>query len=86
MGRFALENSTSQNYEVNVAGGSEKTNFNISLGAMYDRGLMKNDQMSRYNGKVNIDHRINKVVKVGSSLLFTYKTGIVVIPVFTTRH
>ncbi len=41
--------------------------------------------MSRYNGKVNIDHRINKVVKVGSSLLFTTKTGIVVIPVFTTR-
>ncbi len=40
---------------------------------MYDRGLMKNDQMSRYNGKVNIDHRINKVVKVGSSLLYTYK-------------
>ena len=72
-GDLLLKNSTSQNYEVNVAGGSEKTNFNISLGAMYDRGLMKNDQMSRYNGKVNIDHRINKVVKVGSSLLFTYK-------------
>lgn len=68
-----LKNSTSQNYEVNVAGGSEKTNFNISLGALYDRGLMKNDQMSRYNGKVNIDHKINKIVKVGSSLLFTYK-------------
>ena len=61
-GDLLLKNSTSQNYEVNVAGGSEKTNFNVSLGAMYDRGLMKNDQMSRYNGKVNIDHRINKVV------------------------
>lgn len=72
-GDLLLKNSTSQNYEVNVAGGSEKTNFNVSLGAMYDRGLMKNDQMSRYNGKVNIDHRINKMVKVGSSLLYTYK-------------
>ena len=72
-GDLILKNSTSQNYEVNVAGGSEKTNFNISLGALYDRGLMKNDQMSRYNGKINIDHRINKIVKVGSSLLFTYK-------------
>ncbi len=72
-GDLLLKNSTSQNYEVNVAGGSEKTNFNVSLGAMYDRGLMKKDQMSRYNGKVNIDHRINKIVKIGSSLLFTYK-------------
>ncbi len=32
-GDLLLKNSTSQNYEVNVAGGSEKTNFNISLGA-----------------------------------------------------
>ena len=72
-GDLLLKNSSSQNYEVNVAGGSDKTNFNVSLGALYDRGLMKNDQMSRYNGKVNIDHRINKIVKVGSSLLFTYK-------------
>ncbi len=29
-GDLLLKNSTSQNYEVNVAGGSEKTNFNVS--------------------------------------------------------
>ena len=40
---------------------------------MYDKGLMKNDDMARYNGKVNIDHTINNMFKVGTSLLFTYK-------------
>ncbi|MCI5710616.1 MAG: TonB-dependent receptor [Prevotella sp.] len=72
-GDLILKNSTSQNIEVNVTGGNDKTNFNVSLGALYDRGLMKNDQMDRYNGKVNIDHKVNKMVKVGTSLLFTYK-------------
>ena len=73
-GDLILKNSSSQNLEVNVTGGNEKTNFNVSLGALYDRGLMKNDQMDRYNGKVNIDHKINNIVKVGTSLLFTYKS------------
>ena len=40
-----------------------------------DRGLMKNDKLNRYNGKINIDHRINDIFKVGSSLLFTYKNN-----------
>ncbi len=74
-GDLILKNSCSQNYELSVSGGGEKTNFNVSLGMMNDRGLMKNDQLNRYNGKVNIDHQINNIFKVGSSLLFTYKSN-----------
>ena len=68
-----LQNSTSQNYEVNVSGGSEKTNFNVAFSLMNDKGLMKNDQMKRYTGRANIDHKISKYVKVGTSLSFAYK-------------
>ena len=68
-----MRNSTTQNYEASVSGGNEKTNFNFSLAAMYDKGLLKRDQMDRYNGRLNIDHIINKVVKVGGSFGFTYK-------------
>ena len=68
-----MQNSTTQNYELSIAGGSEKTNFNISLAAMYDNGLLKDDKMDRYNGRINIDHKINKVVKVGASVAFTFK-------------
>lgn len=69
-----LKNSVTQNYEVSVSGGSEKTNFNLSLGLMSDNGLMKNDHMNRYNAKANVDHSINKIFKVGTSLLYTYKS------------
>jgi TonB-dependent starch-binding outer membrane protein SusC len=72
-GDLLLKNSSSQNYELSAAGGNENTNFNISLGALYDNGLMKQDKLSRYNGKINIDHKINNMFKVGGSILFTYK-------------
>ena len=68
-----LKNSVSQNYEVSVQGGNEKTNFNISLAAMNDKGIMKNDEFNRYTGRANIDHQINKIVKVGTSLSYAYK-------------
>ncbi|MCR5069672.1 MAG: SusC/RagA family TonB-linked outer membrane protein, partial [Prevotella sp.] len=68
-----FQNSTTQNYELGVQGGNDKTNFNLSLALMSDRGLMKNDKMNRYNGRFNIDHIINKVFKVGGSFAFTYK-------------
>ena len=69
-----MQNSTSQNYEASVSGGNEKTNFSVSFAGMIDKGLLKNDQMNRYSGRANIDHIINKVVKVGASMSFTYKS------------
>ena len=69
-----LQNGLTQNYELSVSGGNEKTNFNLSLGTMYDEGLMKDDKMDRYNAKAVVDHKISNIFKVGSSMLFTYKS------------
>jgi len=70
-----LQNGLTQNYEVSVSGGNEKTNFNLSLGTMYDEGLLKNDKMDRYNVKTNIDHKISDKFKIGTSILYTYKNN-----------
>ena len=70
-----LGNSVSQNYEVTVQGGNEKTNFNISVSAMDDKGLLKGDEYNRYTGRAYIDHQINKIVKVGASLSYAYKSN-----------
>ena len=69
-----LQNSTSQNYEASVSGGNDKTNFSVSLAAMYDKGLLKHDKMDRYNGRLNLDHIINQYFKVGGSMAFTYRS------------
>ena len=68
-----LQNGLTKNYEVAVSGGNEKTTFNISLGLMNDEGLLKNDKQDRYNAKMNVDNKISKIFKVGTSMLFTYK-------------
>ena len=69
-----MQNSTSQNYEASVSGGNEKTNFSVSISGMFDKGLLKRDKMNRYGARANIDHIINKVVKIGASMSFTYKS------------
>ncbi|PZX20142.1 TonB-linked SusC/RagA family outer membrane protein [Breznakibacter xylanolyticus] len=69
-----LQNGLTQNYEVSVSGGSESTNFNLSVGAMFEEGLLRNDKLDRYNVKSNIDHKMGKAFKVGTSLLYTYKS------------
>ena len=72
---IVLDNSVSQNYEVSVQGGNEKTNFNVSLAAMDDKGLMKGDEFNRYTGRINLDHQINRIVKIGASLSYAYKSN-----------
>jgi TonB-linked SusC/RagA family outer membrane protein len=68
-----LQSGLTQNYEASVMGGNDKTTYNISLGTMYEQGLMKNDELDRYNSKVTIDHEISNAFKVGTSILYTYK-------------
>ncbi len=68
-----LQNGLTQNYELAVSGGNEKTTFNLSLGTMYEEGLMKNDAMDRYNAKMVVDHKLSDIFKTGMNLLFTYK-------------
>ena len=68
-----LQNGLTKNYELSLSGGNEKTTFNLSLGSMFEEGLMKDDKMDRYNVRANVDHKISNMFKAGTSLLFTYK-------------
>ncbi|MEH6307720.1 TonB-dependent receptor [Olivibacter sp. CPCC 100613] len=62
-----------QNYEMNLNGGNEKTQFAISLGYQYDKGMFKNDHFKRYNGRLSVDHTLNKIFKIGLSMQYTFK-------------
>ncbi len=72
-GDLLIDNSASQGYEASLTSGSANTQLGISLGALFDRGLMDNDKMTRYNGRLSVDHKINDYLKAGMSMLFTYK-------------
>lgn len=53
--------------QLGVSGGDEKTQFNISGGYHYEKGIQYTQDFDRGSLRANIDHTINKYVKVGIS-------------------
>jgi TonB-dependent starch-binding outer membrane protein SusC len=68
-----LRNSVTSNNEISLTGGNEKTTFALSLGYMYENGTLLNDNLKRYNGRVNIDHKITKNLSTGINMQFTMR-------------
>jgi len=68
-----MVNSLSQNHEISVTGGNQASSFNVSLGYLNDNGMLRNDNMNRYNFKVGIDHKISQTIKIGANVLLTKK-------------
>ena len=56
-----------QNHTIGVQGGNEKTAFYISAGYFQDKGITELLDFTRYSLRANIDHHINKRLKVGLS-------------------
>lgn len=57
-----------QQHNVSVQGGSEQTKFMVSLNYFDNKGIIKNSEMKRYTGKVNLDQVINKYFKMGVNI------------------
>ena len=70
---YIFRNGLLQNYELNVAGGNEKTLFSLSGGFQKDQGLLLNDVFRRVNGKVSVDHKLSERFKTGITAIYTYK-------------
>lgn len=70
-----LDNSTAKNplrqeYQMNLAGGSGKTNYMFSLGYLQEEGLIKNTNFERYSGRANIDSQVKDWMKTGLNVNF----------------
>ena len=62
-----LRQGTQQNHSLGIQGGSEKTQFYISAAYFKDKGVIPNQDFTRFSLRANIDHQINRVIKVGIS-------------------
>ena len=71
---LVLGNGWQTNHAVSVRGGSERTQFNISLGYFNEQGIISVMDYQRINGRINLDHQISKVFKVGMSTLLSFST------------
>lgn len=66
---LVLKNGYQTNHQFSVNGGNEKTQFNISLGYFDEEGLIENMDYQRVTARINLDHKISDIFKVGTSFL-----------------
>ncbi len=69
-----LQNGVMQNHSLGVQGGNDRTQFYISGGYFQDKGVSKGLDYTRISLRANIDHSINKWLKVGLSSYLMYST------------
>jgi TonB-linked SusC/RagA family outer membrane protein len=67
-----LQPGIMQNHTLGVQGGNDKTAFYLSGGFFKDKGISKGLDYTRLSLRANIDHSINKVLKVGLSSYMMY--------------
>ena len=61
----------SHNVQASVSGGSEKTQFMMSLGYLNQKGVVITNDYNRLSGRLNLNHKISSRLNVGMKLNFT---------------
>jgi TonB-dependent starch-binding outer membrane protein SusC len=66
-----IQKAYTQNYYLNVSGGSETNNYSISGNYYNEDGVLRNTGAVRYNLRANSDFKIGKYIKLGESINIT---------------
>lgn len=61
-------------HNISINGGSESTQYMASLNYLGQSGVIKNNNMNRFTGKINLDQKISNYVKAGISLNISRNT------------
>ncbi len=69
---YIFRDAPMQNHQVTVAGGSEKTQFAMSGNYFKQEGVVISSDFTRYSFRLNFDHRVNDLLKVGASIMTSY--------------
>ncbi len=65
--------STLQNYNANISGGNQATQYYASVGFSDDQGIMENSFFKRYSGRLNVNHIATD--RLGFSMNMGYTTS-----------
>ena len=67
-----LRNGSSQQHNVSVGGGSDKTSYRVSLTYLGTDGIIINDQYKRGNSRINVNSNITNWLTLGSNSMLGY--------------
>lgn len=66
------KNAITNQYNVSVRGGSEKTDYSFAFNAIDQEGLYKNDNLETYSGRLSVNTDITKRIRMGALLSYSY--------------
>jgi TonB-linked SusC/RagA family outer membrane protein len=66
-----LQTRFRQEYNISASGGNENTSYYTSLGYLTDPSYVRASDFERYSGRVNIDSKILKWMKIGANIGYT---------------
>ncbi|GAA4291168.1 SusC/RagA family TonB-linked outer membrane protein [Aestuariibaculum suncheonense] len=62
---------TVKNYDLSMRGSQKNTSFYASFGAFNQEGIIKNNNLSKYTGRVNVDQNLGEKTKAGVTINFS---------------
>ena len=68
----AYSNSFRQEYNVNIAGANERSNFYASLGYLDNKGIIRSSELQRYTARLKADYQAKKWLKVGGNMSYAH--------------
>ncbi|HTF27493.1 MAG TPA: TonB-dependent receptor plug domain-containing protein, partial [Flavitalea sp.] len=62
-----------QNHNLTVSGGTNKSNYLVSLGYLDQQGTLMETYLKRYSVRVNTSYNVKKNIRIGQNAYFFYK-------------
>lgn len=70
---YYINPATTHNHNLSISGGGEKNTFNLSLGYLDQKAMIKGYDFKRYNALLNYTNELSDHVKVGTIVNATYR-------------
>jgi TonB-linked SusC/RagA family outer membrane protein len=68
---YGLRTGIMQDHQVSVRGGSEPTKFLLSADYFNNKGVVRDQDYTRYSIRINAEHNINKAIKIGTQTVYS---------------
>lgn len=72
---MAYQDGVSQNHNLNVSGASQTTNYFVGLTYSDQNGIIKTNNFKREGVRLNLDHYLNKFLKVGTNVAYSHSNN-----------
>ncbi|MFA5045524.1 MAG: TonB-dependent receptor [Paludibacter sp.] len=70
-----FQNSSRQEYNINMSGGTENTSAYMSFGYLNDQGYVINSDFTRINTRVKLDQKLTENIKLGANITYSKTTS-----------